>query len=32
VRQRSLSADLTFWLLLCQDKSNWPRAAKSATM
>jgi hypothetical protein len=27
VRQRSLPADLTFWLLLCQDKSNSPPAA-----
>jgi len=32
VRQRSLSADLIFWVLLYQDKSTWPRAAKSATM
>jgi hypothetical protein len=32
VRERSLPADLIFWLLFYQEKSNWPRAAKSATM
>jgi hypothetical protein len=29
--QRSLPDDLTFWALLCQDKSAWPRPAKRAT-
>ena len=31
VRQRSLSADLIFWLLLYQDKSNSPSAATERT-